>query len=368
MRQTLLCLLWVTLGVGCKYDLGKIYDYPSSDASSPGEGGAGGLPDQLIDLFSSEKFVDAACRACANKKCARSEATCREDQDCMKLLACAAEEVNPDKLSSCRADHAAWCAEDVIGRGLGGPFYTCVFRDSCAEECDTPSDWSCLGKYTWEATPQPSVPVRIRFSQANANVDTPAVGITVKVFTQLGDVKPAITGKTDKNGLVSLDLPTPITIRKFFGFIQIEGEGWYPTLVQFGYPIARENVISMPIVTQEQVNGSVLSSGVQQQADRGLLQLRMFGCAGVLMSDVSFATDMTDSQTRTWYYDGQTADTMRTKTTKFGNGGIVNVLPGSRLVTATLDGKRVAATSAPVRAGFLTIVLLAPLDTDKIDQ
>jgi len=368
MRQALLCLVLVSLVAGCKYDLDKIYDYASVDASSTaGEGGAQALPEDLIDLFTSEKFVDDACKACADKKCTKAEAQCRDPKDpsCTELLACAAEEVSPEKLSSCRSEHADWCAEDVIGRALGGSFYACAFRDTCSEECNTPSDWSCLGKYTWTSTPEPSVPVRIRFAEAVNG--TPAAGLTVKVYRRLDDElsNPASMKQTDADGFVSLDLPTPM--RAFRGYLQIEGEGWYPTLIQFGYPIARESVISMLIVTEQNVTGSVASAGTQQKDELGLLQLRMFGCAGVLMRDVSFSTDMVDeASSRTWYYDGQRANTDIKKTTTWGNGGIINVLPGPRVVNAKLGDKLVATTSAPVRAGYLTIVLLAPLDSSQI--
>lgn len=373
LRFCLLCAF--ILSAGCEYDLNKIYQYDMSDAASTAsdgaidaaaEGGGGPvLPDHLIDLFGTDTFVDDACRSCVNQKCASAEDKCRDDKSCTDLLACSAEKVDPDKLSSCRSDLADWCAEDVIGRALGGRFYTCAFRDSCSEECATPSDWSCLGKYTWESTPEPSVPVRIRFAEAVNG--TPAAGLTVKVYRRLEDElsNPASMAKTDKDGLVALDLPTPM--RSFRGYLQIEGEGWYPTLIQFGYPIARESVVSILIVTDQNVKLSVSSAGTKQRDDLGLLQLRMFGCAGVLMRDVSFASDMADpNSSAVWYYDGQRANTEIDKTTTWGNGGIINVLPGSSDVTAKLGNKLVARTSAPVRAGYLTIVLLAPLDSSQI--
>jgi len=363
---TLLGLLVLT--VSCRYDIDKLYRYDNSDASVSARDGsvgtdAGSVPaGPLIELYRSAAFVDDDCKACANRKCAKAEEACRADPSCLALTECAAQGVNPDQLSACRSEHADWCADDVVGRGLAGPFYTCVFRDKCAAECNTQSDWSCIDEpsYSWETTPETSVTARIRFYEALQG--TPAAGLTVKVYRRFDDDldQPAATHVTDADGLVTLTLPTPL--RSFLGYLEIAGDGWYPTLIQLGYPIARESVIAMPIVTRQSVNGSVLASGVQQQASRGQLQIRMFGCAGVLMRDVSFESDLEDDGvSATWYFDGQTADTMITKTTTYGNGGIINVREGTTTVTGKLGDRIVARTSAPVRAGFLTIVLLAPL-------
>lgn len=364
MRNLTLWILLIGLSA-CSYDIDKLYRFENSDASvaaSDGSMEAGsGAPERLIDLYTSAAFVDDDCKACANKSCDDAETACRADPSCMALTECAAQGIDPDQLAECRAQQADFCAEDIIGHGLGGPFYTCVFRDKCAAECNTPSDWSCVDNaYSWETTAETSVEARMRFYEALDG--TPAEGLTVKVYRRIDDnlAEPAATYTTDQDGLVTLTLPTPL--RSFLGYLQIEGEKWYPTLIQLGYPIARESVIAMPIVTKQSVNGSILASGVQQQPTRGLLQLRMFGCAGVLMRDVSFESDLADEGiSATWYYDGQTANTMITKTTTFGNGGIVNVREGTTTVTGKLGERVVARTSAPVRAGFLTIVLLAPI-------
>ena len=369
MRSSLLGLGLLLSAAACQYDLDKLYRYETFDAAvsttdAATEAGAPSTPDDLIDLFSAQGFVDADCRSCANAKCQTTEDSCRMDAACADLITCAAESVDPDRLSSCRNAQADWCAEDVVGHGLGGPFYTCVFRDSCSKECSTGSDWSCLGKYTWETTAEESVLAHMRFYDALDGM--PAAGISVKVCaaSDMDCESPSSSKRTDKDGAVTLALPTPL--RSFRGYLRLEGTSWYPTLVQFGYPIARESVIAVPIVTDRNVKLSIAVSGVDPDPARGQLQLRMFGCAGVPMRDVTFKASKADENSRTWYYDGMAVQFDTDKTTTFGNGGIINVGGGLNEVTATLDGKVVARTSASVRQGFLTIVVLAPLDSSQL--
>ena len=53
-----------------------------------------------------------------------------------------------------------------------------------------------------------------------------------------------------------------------------------------------------------------------------------------------------------------------TSTGDLGNGGIINVPIGINVVKAVreADDKLLAQTNAPVRGGFLTVVVLTPLD------
>ncbi len=370
----ILGLMW--LAAACQYDLDKLYRHDRAGLSNGRrdagiDAGSGpSVPAHLIDLFAREAFVDEGCRACVNRNCAKAEASCRADQACLDLSVCASQGVaplNPDKLTACRQEQAAWCAEDMVARNLGGPFYTCAFRDNCAEQCNTSSDWSCLGQYTWGGTNDPSVPLHLRLYDALTGAPAAKVIVTVCLSSDVACVSPSSAQETDDDGVVTLDLPTPR--HRFFDHLRIEGEDWFPTIVQFGYPIVRETVVPLPIVTDANVRGSIFISGVNPDETRGLLQLRMYGCSGVPMRDVSFTSSKADADSRTWYYDGQTVqfDSL-TKTTTYGNGGIINVGEGLNEVTAMRGGEVVARTNAPVRSGFLTIVLLAPLDSSQSSQ
>jgi hypothetical protein len=84
------------------------------------------------------------------------------------------------------------------------------------------------------------------------------------------------------------------------------------------------------------------------------------------MQDVSFEASNADAASRTWYYDGTTANFDLEATTYYGNGGIINVPAGQNEVTAKLDDRVVARATVPVRAGYMTIVVLSPLDRSEI--
>ena len=109
------------------------------------------------------------------------------------------------------------------------------------------------------------------------------------------------------------------------------------------------------------------TSGEIPNPERGLLQMRMFGCAGVGMRDVLFEADHTDETSKVWYAQGQSANFEAQATDDVGSGGIINVKPGSvsikayKRMTDGTKGELVARATAPVRAKFLTIVIMTPL-------
>lgn len=356
---------------GCRFDIDKIYEHSANgagqgDAGADAAQGAGELPEALIDLWQDQTFVNDRCVRCAKAECKAENEACRNDENCAELTACVAASTDPDTHARCRANHVDWLAEEPNQRALGGPFYTCVFRDKCAEQCATHTDVSCLGEYSWASTSAQSVKMTFQF--VNALDQTPADGIAAKVCLPVDIDCASPVGKTmraDAEGKMELELPTPL--RSFAGFLDLEGEGWYPTLVHLGWPVARPGVTYMPIVTEQSVQFNILTSGVQPDPTRGQLQIRMFGCAGVGMRDVYFEADKADEESRTWYARPALPNFDADRTGDLGSGGIINVKPGLTTITARLrsDDTLIARTSAPVRPGYLTIVVLAPLDTSE---
>jgi hypothetical protein len=352
----------LTLLGACKYDLDKIYSHETEDA---GAGDSGTVTyTNLIDNFVGSMQVDAKCAACAKKKCKTAETTCAADAECKSLVECSAQSLDPDTLADCRAQHIAWVGKDAVENWLGGPYYSCVFSESCAAECGAHGDWRCLKNYGWLKAPSSTrkVKLQVRLTDPDYN---PAADVHVKVCKS-DDIAcnlPSAEGDSDADGNVTVELPTTF-LNQFLGYLELSGNPvWYPTLVQFGWPMARNGVMPVKIVSTDRVNLLVAAGGMPTSPDRGQLQLRMFGCEGVGMRGVSFASDQTDATSLAWYFENPTASFTRTDTSDDGNGGIINVKAGANIVTATRtsDKTLVAKTTAPVRAGFLTIVFLAPL-------
>jgi hypothetical protein len=354
------------LASSCAYDLDKLYTHQASDASvnpsDPADASEGELPAQLIDLYTSHPFVDDNCRACVVKSCSKENTSCREDAACASATRCFSESIDPDAHAACRSEQLDWFAADLDGRALGGPFYLCAFRDECKSECATTTDWGCLGEYSWSSTSAKSVSLDLHVFEARAGDLGSDITIKVCAAEDLTCQSPAVKNPsvTDENGDVKLTLPTPL--RAFRGYLDLVGESWYPTLIHFSSPIARDSVQSIGIINDLNVRLSIAAAMVEPDDTRGLLQIRMFGCAGVGMRGVSFTASQADDKSRTWYYDGQTPQFDLKATTDFGNGGIINVPQGINQIVAKLGNKVVARTTVPVRAGHMTIVVLSPLE------
>jgi hypothetical protein len=369
--------LWLALSsAGCQFDIDKIYEHePPDGPPSNGEdaGSDGGddtaLPASLVDLWRDAEFVTDACQKCAKQKCGEVNTSCRADQDCAELTRCVAVSTDPDTHSACRARKVPWLLEAPDKRALGGPYYSCVFRDSCDEECKTHTDWSCLGNYGWDRATTDSVNVAFQFVDFNTPTNVAAMA-DIKLCGLQEDFNcelPVQTGlTTDERGIIALDLPIPSS-GFFDGYLELTGQGWYPTLARFGWPLARAGVIYLPVVKQALFDIFVNSADVTPDPERGLLQMRMFGCAGVGMRNVLFEADHTDEMSQTWYAVGRSASFDAVATDDLGSGGIINVKPGSvrinafRRLTDGTKGELVARANAPVRKGFLSIVILTPL-------
>jgi hypothetical protein len=369
-RQHLIgvAVLLPCFGAACTYDLDKIYENDSDDVETDAgtDGGVEPLPNPLIGLWNGAAAVDDACVSCAKAACKAENTACRSDPHCADLTRCAAQQTDPGTLDNCRSQEVNWLAEQPAARTLGGPYYACVFRDQCAEQCGAHTDTTCLGDYSWGQNASGSVPVTLQFVNA---LDQTKVASGLMVKTCRGDdVNCVTTGAaklTDAKGKVSLDLPTPL--RTFIGYLDLSGGDWYPTLLKLGYPVARAATIYMPIVDQESIMLNIIASGVEPDPERGQVQIRMFGCAGVGLRGVSFTAgaNFVDGATRIWYAL-PLADFEATATGDLGSGGIINVKPGFVEITAKLDDDTVVAhSSVPVRAGYLTIVVLAPLASSQ---
>jgi hypothetical protein len=175
---------------------------------------------------------------------------------------------------------------------------------------------------------------------------------------------PYSMGVTDERGLVSLRLPTSFD-RAFAGHLQIEGQGVYPTLLKLGWNLATESTVVVSIVNKTLFDFAVGLTSVELDPTRGMLQTRMLSCQGVGVRGVRFDVENAEPGTRSWYISDGMPRIDATMTNAIGSGGIFNVSQGFKVVLATRvsDNILVARSEAPVRAGFMTVVVFAPLAT-----
>jgi hypothetical protein len=347
---------------GCTYDLDKVFSYTGEDAGAQ-DAGPTPLPDDLIDLWPAGALSDE-CIACAKDKCGEVNTICREDAECADFTRCIAAGENPVDQYDCRADHVNWLSHSIAERDIGGPYQQCVLLSRCGSECDSHNQLACTKHYNWPTT-DVAVPLHLRFVEG-LNSD-PVAGLKVRACRaeDTAQCLPADgpTYTTDDDGVVHLEVQP--SLGSFQGYLELTGAGMYPTLLRFGWPIARELVTNTVVVSAQNVNLLVASTGATIAPDRGLLQLRAFGCNGISMRDISFAVSPADAQASTWYTVGQDPfpNFEVTSTADRGAGGISNVQAGRRRVTASRDGELISSLSAPVRGGYMTIVVFLPGDS-----
>ena len=88
-------------------------------------------------------------------------------------------------------------------------------------------------------------------------------------------------------------------------------------------------------------------------------------CQGVGVRGIRFDVENPEPELRSWYIGDGVPRVDATMTNNIGSGGIFNVSEGFKVALATRvsDNIPVARAEAPVRAGFMTIVVFAPLAT-----
>lgn len=362
-------LALLTLLGACQYDIDGIYKYTASDSGPPRTNDAamqpvGRVSTQLIGAWTGYPSVDAECVACAEAQCAEVDASCRADPTCVAYTECVAHTPTPAGQAACREQFAEWVAADnVRARDLVGPYGQCVFRDNCAAACEGNNDLSCAGSYGWPTTAVASVPMRLFLVDAN---DQKLVHSNIRVrVCELVDTNcssPRDEGVTDERGSVQLSLPIGFS-RAFTGYLEVRGGALYPTLIKFGWHIGQESVQVINVVSQVLIDlsSTYLEPKVVTDPARGMLQLRMLGCLGLGTRGVRFRAESADSQSIMWYLN-QVPSRQATETDGVGSAGVLNVPVGNTRVTATRvsDEKLLADTTAPVRAGYMTVVIFAP--------
>jgi hypothetical protein len=346
----------------CRYDIDKIYTYAEDQTR---DGGQDASPSDLIDLWEEGSLSDE-CVACAKDKCSDVNVACREDAECAALTRCVSQARNPADQYDCRAEHVEWLAQSIQERDIGGPYQQCVFLNACGNECDSHAQLECTRQFDWPMTdPGVRIPVHLRFVEGLDAI--PVAGLAVRACRAEDSERCQPTSApehlTDDDGVVHLEVAP--SLGGFQGYFELSGSGIYPTLLRFGWPIARELVTNVVVVSTQNVNLLVYSSGADVDDERGLVQLRAFGCNGITARGVSFAVEGADEKTAFWYTTGPDLYPVftATATADRGAGGIINVPPGRRPMTASYEDALMASLSAPVRAGHMTIVVLLPGDS-----
>ena len=343
----------------CSYDIDKIYKHTP---------GPQALPADLIDLWKEPALTDE-CRACAKSECFDENLDCRDDPECVALTQCVAKAKDPAAQNDCRAEHVEWLREAIAERDIGGPYQQCVFLNKCSAACEARTQLACTGKYAWPTKlGGGSVKLHLRFVEGLRG--RAQAGVRVRACQQEDPENClALTdwATTDSNGVIELEVG--LALGSFAGYLELEGGMLYPTLLRFGWPVTAELVTNITVVSSGSIEPLLNSSTFTVDRGLGLLQMRVFGCNGVSTRDVGFTVDAAGPNTKAWYTVGNdiAPDFDVSTTGDRGAGGIINVTPGARRLSAeTSDGAEVVRNlRVPVRGGYMTIVMVAPDDSTR---
>jgi hypothetical protein len=240
-------------------------------------------------------------------------------------------------------------------------WYNCTSQ--CASACPSGQNWSCLDSpVVW---PKPPAVGSITFSVTFVTFtsEQPFVGETVKACDKLDYTcsRPIRMATSDDMGLVTLTVPAGLS--GFDGYLDVSGGKvagtgapafpsiWYPVpfVVADGWR-GRTQLLST-----DEVKFITAATGGTPDPSRAQVAVNAVDCDFAPAAGVSFAVDLADAATVTYYLVGDVPVTTATKTDQTGIGAFLNlptVAPAGPAVVKAISG---AAGGKPM--GSLTFIL-----------
>lgn len=263
---------------------------------------------------------------------------CFRDPGCWDVLACTLTCPDPACGAACFADDPE--AANVMG---SASFLADV---TCGEVCDTGSDWSCVGEYSWGLATVGTL-AGVRFGVTSA---VPDVVVTDVSGRQCGLLDETCDGPLFRGTDGVLDIPVEITREDgFLGYFEIDGETrdhgpLTTTAVWLGHPLVGLSGTIVGSLPEQQVPVIGALVGVEIDPLDAQVAITARDCKGALAPDVTFSID--EDHDGVFYVEGGPLDTNARGTDHRGLGVFMNVkAPGGVGVFATI---RATAEDRPV--------------------
>jgi hypothetical protein len=259
---------------------------------------------------------------------------------------------------NCFASHQSLLAPDS---GVAAPAYTAEGNFLCPPECQTGSDWACLGKVSWLTTPSETVSFVWRVVDQKSE---PLVGARVDAcaITDAACARPLSTTYADTNGDASLSVPSP-----FAGYFRAQNTGYVPSLL-FLYPPDTQSMVpgqyfQLGLFSQSEWPMLGMAANIDLLSWLGVVYSEPVDCAGWAAPGISFTGTNLGSQAKPFYEVGGSPNGQATATSlspTLVGGGFGNVAPGSITITAWLGDVKVSTVNAVVQPYALTYIWQAP--------
>jgi len=172
---------------------------------------------------------------------------------------------------------------------------------------------------------------------------------------------PNATATSGADGVATLVIPIPKTGVGFIGHFRIQAPGAAPTLIHPGRPFVHDEAFTYFTVQNSDIASVEKQFNAPPMPNTGIVFASIADCRGQQAPDVTFSFDGGAGTLTGVYFDGF-APGPGSQTTRYGAAAFLNVAPGNRLVTATLNPNQtqVGSEFVIVEAGAITQVQIDP--------
>lgn len=162
---------------------------------------------------------------------------------------------------------------------------------------------------------------------------------------------------SDGAGRMTLSVPAG-----FDGYLESTSTEIMPFLYFFYPPVtADREVPAVPILRASAMSTFANLVGSELMPDRGHFLARVYNCLGQTADGVSLSSPEGDSATLPFYMIKGIPSAKVSATDSSGNGGLLNLRPGSATLMGKLDnGNSTGLLSATVRPGRITYTAMVP--------
>lgn len=247
------------------------------------------------------------------------------------------------------------CSTDGDCAARGGAFANSV----CVSQlCQAPGPWDCLGKVVWPTPSSGTVTVVLNLTDIITS--QPVADVGTRVCRKLDPVcaEPLLTDiVSDAQGRAIMILP-----QGFDGYVELTAKGTMPGIYFFYPPLTSDrDVQPIPLLQANALTTFAALAGANVMADRGHVMARAYNCLGQTAEGVSFSSAEGDSATTPFYMIKNVPSTKQSETDSSGQGGLLNLRPGTATLTGTLaSGAPMATLGVLTRPGQVTYTALIP--------
>jgi hypothetical protein len=247
------------------------------------------------------------------------------------------------------------CAVDADCQARGAAFAGSHCIDSV---CAPDPAWACVGSVSWPPPKVSRVTVTIQFRDIITNA--PLTDVTVNVCRKFDYdcTQPIETGlHPPASGDLALQLDAG-----FDGFLEMNMEGTLPGLFYFYPPVNEDRTIAgLPLLTTGILTQVLALSGKTYDPQKGVALVGAMDCRNLPAEGVHIWTTDADADTTAFYVIKKIPSATAMLTDASGEGGLVNLKPGSVGLTGTLqDGRSLGTVTVVVRPMGITYTSIVP--------